>query len=137
MTKMMIEDPATGGDPSGRPLGSTHFELMMVAALIAQADDLAAGSIEFAQGIDHATSGETLGRIMRATMGENAGPYAAVRAAVQRRVDDLGGAGQALGLFMLAADMATTEALVRDDLTVQQRSELRALWNDLRSRRLS
>jgi hypothetical protein len=106
-----------------------------IAILIAQADKLTTGSIEFAQSIDHATSGETLGRIMRAAMAENKDTYASVRAAVQRQVDDLGGAGQAIGLFMLAADMATTEVLVRDELTSQQRSELRALWNDLLSRR--
>lgn len=107
---------------------------MTIATLTAQADELTTGSIEFAQSIDHATSGETLGRIMRAAMDEKGHAYASVRAAVQRRVDDLGGAGQAIGLFMLAADMATTEVLVRDELTSRQRSELRALWNDLLSR---
>ena len=37
-------------------------------------------------------------------------------------VDGLGGAGQAIGLSMLAADMATTEALVRYALTSRQRA---------------
>jgi hypothetical protein len=103
-----------------------------ITTLIAQADELTAGSIRSAQGIDRVSSGEVLGQIMRVALEENPGAYASVRSAVQRRVNDLGGAGQAIGLFMLAADMATTEALA-GGLTDPQRSELRALWNNLHS----
>jgi len=104
---------------------------MAVQRVLAEAALLPPGSVPRAQHIDYASSGDELGRIMRSAMDENGGAYAAVRGAVQRRVGELGGAGQAEGLFMLAADMATTEALVGEDLDDDQRSELRALWLDL------
>jgi hypothetical protein len=52
---------------------------------------------------------------------------------VQAKVDELGGAGQAIGLFMLAADMATTAAVGGDLLADGDCRELRRLWDDLRS----
>lgn len=85
----------------------------------------------FARRISRASSGEELGRIVQATTKTNNGAYASVRAAVGQRVRELVGAGEAEGLFMLAADLATTEALVGDDLEDGQRVELRALWVDL------
>lgn len=106
-----------------------------LAQLIDEAAELSPASIRFAQGIGTATSGERLGRIMRQTMEEQPSAYAPVRAAVQRQVNDLGGAGQAIGLFMLAADMATTAAVGGDSLNDADRRELRRLWNDLRSHR--
>ena len=45
----------------------------------------------------------------------------------------LGGADNALGLFMLAADEATTAALPHKELTDADRANLRQLWNDLRT----
>jgi hypothetical protein len=66
-------------------------------------------------------------------MEENPGAFAPVRAAVQTKVNEFGGAGQAIGLFMLAADMATTAAVGGDLLEDGDRRELRRLWNDLRS----
>jgi hypothetical protein len=103
------------------------------ARLLAEAAQFSTGSIAFARQIDHASSGESLGRIVRATMEKNAGAYAVLREAVHRRVGELGGAGEAEGLFMLAADMATTETLA-ENLKDDQRAELRALWVDLLSR---
>jgi hypothetical protein len=106
---------------------------MPVAQVIAEVADLTPASVRFAEGIDHATSGERLGGIMRDTMEANAGAYAPVRAAVDAKVGELGGAGQAVGLFMLAADMATTAAVGGDQLDDGDRRELRRLWDDLRS----
>jgi len=108
---------------------------MSIGRLLAEADELTPASIAFAREISHASSGETLGRIVRETMESNCGAYSVVRSAVDQRISDLGGAGAAAGLFMLASDLATTEAVVRDRLEGSQRSELRRLWNDLRSRR--
>jgi len=108
---------------------------MTVAQVIAEAAELTPASIRFAEGIDHATSGARLGRIMRHTMEEQSWAYAPVRAAVQRKVDDLGGAGNAIGLYMLAADMATTAAVGGEQLAGGERRELRRLWDDLRSQR--
>lgn len=104
-----------------------------VAQVIAQVAELSSTSIRFAEGIDHATSGDRLGRIMRQTMEENPGAFSPVRAAVQAKVDELGSAGQTIGLFMLAADMATTAAVPGDLLEDGDRRELRRLWDDLRS----
>ena len=92
---------------------------------------MTSASIRFAKNIDHATTGDRLGRIMREAMDKNPGPYQAVRAAVQGRVDELGGAGQAAGLFMLAADMATTAAIGGDTVDESDQRELRRLWDDL------
>ncbi len=104
-----------------------------VAQVIAQVAELSPASIRFAEGIDHATSGDRLGRIMRQSMEENPSAFPPVRAALQAKVDELGGAGQAIGLFMLAADMATTAAVGGDLLEDGDRRELRRLWDDLRS----
>jgi hypothetical protein len=104
-----------------------------LAQVIDEAAELTPASIRFAEGIDHASSGDRLGRIMRQTMEEQSGAYGPVRAAVQAKVDDLGGAGNAIGLFMLAADMATTVAVGGDQLDDGDRRELRRLWADLRS----
>jgi hypothetical protein len=104
-----------------------------VARVIAQTAELSPASIRFAEGIDHVTSGDRLGRIMRQTMEENPGSFPPVRAAVQAKVDELGGAGQAIGLFMLAAAMATTAAVGDDLLEDGDCRELRRLWGDLRS----
>lgn len=104
-----------------------------VAQVIAQVTELSPASIRFAEGIDHATSGDRLGRIMRQTMEENPGSFPPVRAAVQAKVDELGGAGRATGLFMLAADMATAAAVGGDLLEDGDGRELRRLWDDLRS----
>jgi hypothetical protein len=106
---------------------------MSVAHLINEAEDIDERSIRFARGISEASTGERLGRIMTDCMGEHPGAYASVRAAVAERVDALGGAGEAIGLFMLAADTATTSALPHKELTDADRSNLRQLWNDLRS----
>lgn len=108
---------------------------MTIGQLLGEANELTSASIRFARDIDYTSSGDTLGRIVRDTMENNASAYAAVRAVVQQRVDELGGAGQAIGLFMLAADLATTEALIGDQLEVDRRSELRRLWHDLIARR--
>ena len=107
---------------------------MGVPSVVAEAEQISAGSIRLAREISHASSGDDLGRVMRAAMANSGGAYASVRQVVKTRVDDLGGAGEAEGLFMLAADMATTEALMGDELDQGQRNELRALWVDLLSR---
>lgn len=107
---------------------------MTVAKVIDEAAELTPASIQFAEWIDHATSGDRLGRIMRETMEATPSAYPPVRSSVQAKVDELGGAGQAIGLFMLAADMATTAAIGSDDqLDDGDRRELRRLWNDLRA----
>ena len=82
-----------------------------VSQVVAQAAELSPASIRFAEGIDHATSGDRLGRIMRQTMEESPGAFPPVRAAVQAKVDELGG----------------------DLLEDGDRRELRRLWDDLRS----
>lgn len=105
-----------------------------VAQVIAQVAELSPASIRFAEGIDHATSGDRLGRIMRQTMDETPGAFPPVRAAVQAKINELGGTGQAIGLFMLAADMATTAAVAGDLLEDGDGGELRRLWDDLRSK---
>jgi hypothetical protein len=46
-----------------------------IAQVLAQAAELSPASIRFAEGIDHATSGDRLGRIMRQTMEENPGAF--------------------------------------------------------------
>ena len=107
--------------------------LRRVSRLVAEAQDLSRGSIEFAKGIGHATSGDRLGRVMRDTMERGIAPYNGLRHVVQARLQELGGVGEELGLFMLAADMATT-AERAEGLTPDDRRALRRLWNDLRSR---
>ena len=107
---------------------------MTVAQVLDEAVEMTQASIRFAEWIDHATSGNRLGRIMRDTMDANPSAYALVRSTLVTKIDELGGAGQAIGLFMLAADMATTAALAGDGrLNASDRRELRRLWNDLRS----
>jgi hypothetical protein len=107
---------------------------MNVAQVIDEVGELTPASIRFAKGIGHATSGDRLGRIMREAIEMNPGAYASVRATVHRRVDDLGGAGNAIGLFILAADMATAAAVAgeEDRFDAQDEWELRRLWDDLR-----
>jgi hypothetical protein len=107
---------------------------MTVAALVEQANRFSSASIEFAEGISHASSGERLGRIMKASMHEHAHAYRMVRVAVEGQIASLGGAGQSLGLFMFAADMATTAAIAGDHLDNGDRIQLRRLWNDLLAR---
>lgn len=107
---------------------------MSVAPLIEQAGQFTTGSIAFVNGIGHASSGARLGRIMRASMQERPGAYQAVRAAVGERINSLGGAGQSLGLFLLAADMATTAAIADSHLNDDDRRQLRRLWCDLLAR---
>jgi hypothetical protein len=104
-----------------------------VAALVAEASQLTSGSIQLARRIDHASSGERLGRIVRVTMEENRRAYGTVRVAVEEQVRSLGGAGRSLGLFRLAADMATTAAIGGDQLSRSDRRQLRRLWDDLRT----
>lgn len=70
---------------------------------------------------------------MKATMKAHRGAFASVRSAVDARAWKLGDAGQAIGLFLLAADMATTAALAGDQLQPSDRRGLRRLWDDLRS----
>jgi hypothetical protein len=103
-----------------------------VSRLIAEAKDLSRASIELAEGIDHATSGERLGRVMREMMSADMAPYHALRQAVEARLDELGGVGKEAGLFMLAADMATT-AEMAPRLDGADRRALRRLWDDLRA----
>lgn len=103
---------------------------MQIAGLINQANNLTPASIQRAQEIDYTTSGDRLGRVMRSTMEESPGPYQRVREAVNERISDLGGAGQAEMLFKLAADMATTAA-VANDIEESERHTLCRLWNDL------
>jgi hypothetical protein len=104
-----------------------------VSRLVAEAQDLSPASIELAKDIDHATTGDRLGRVMRETMQGNIAPYNGLRRVVQARLEELGGTGEERGLFMLAADMATT-AECAEGLTPDDRRGLRRLWNDLRSR---
>lgn len=111
---------ARGFVPSSKGISAAAAaSLSSVRRLVSEAQDLSRGSIDFAKGIDHATTGDRLGRVMRETMAENMEPYHLLRGVVQRRLEELGGAGEELGLFMLAADMATTaeraENLERDD----------------------
>jgi len=107
-----------------------------VAQVLNEATEMTAGSIRFAQRIGHAASGDRLGRITRETMEAKPGLYASVRSAVQARLNELGGAGQSIGLFMLTADMATTAAVAGDgQLDSGERRELRHLWDELRSQR--
>lgn len=106
---------------------------MTATTVIDEAAELTSASVRFAEGIDHATSGDRLGRIMRDTMEANPGAYPPVRAAVQAKVSELGAVGQAVGLFMLATDMATTAAIGSgDQLDDGDRRELRRLWDSLR-----
>jgi hypothetical protein len=102
--------------------------------LTQEAAELSLGSIKFAKGISRATSGEKLGRIV--ARGQRAHPamYGATRAAVQARLRELGGVGQEMGLFMLAADLATTDAVYGRHLGGSERRDLRRLWEDLRRR---
>ena len=122
---------------AGRKVGAAEAAgrlwRVTVTQVIDEVGELTPASIRFAEGIDHATSGDQLGRIMQDTMKANPGAYAPVRAVVQSKVDDLGGAGQAIGLFMLAADLATTAAVGGDQLGDGDRRELRRLWVDLRA----
>src|SRR6478609_200335 len=112
----------------GQTLGVT------VAQVLDEAAEMTHGSIRFAEWIDHATSGDRLGRIMRDTMDAHPSVYGLVRSTLVAKIDELGGADQAIGLFMLAADMATTAAIAADDrVDAGDRQELRRLWNDLRS----
>jgi hypothetical protein len=105
-----------------------------VAQVLDEAAEMTQASIRLAEWIDHATSGDRLGRIMRDAMDANPSAYALVRSTLMAKIDELGGANQAIGLFMLAADMATTAAVAGDDrLDAGDRQELRRLWNDLRS----
>lgn len=98
-----------------------------------EANELTRGSIVFARSIDHATAGSRLGPIVENAMDARPEAFNHVRQAVHQRLDVLGGTGQELGLFMLAADMATTAELVKD-MPAGDRQELRRLWDDLRSR---
>jgi hypothetical protein len=104
-----------------------------VAYLIDEVGDIDEASIRFARGLSNASTGDRLGRIMNDCMADNPAAYSSLRAAVEQRVNALGGAGEAMGLFMLAADAATTSALPHKELTDADRANLRTLWNDLRS----
>ena len=106
---------------------------MSVADLITEAEDIDERSIRFDEEIGHATTGDRLGRIMEDCKAEHPGAHASVRSAVEDRVNALGGAGEAVGLFVLAADEATTSELPHKELTESDRANLRQLWNDLRS----
>lgn len=123
------------GLPGCRRSGG-QAEGVTVAQVLNEATKMTPASIRFAEGISHAASGDRLGRMMRETMDAKPSAYASVRSAVHARLDELGGAGQAIGLFMLAADMATTAAVAGDgQLDSSERRELRHLWNELLSQR--
>jgi hypothetical protein len=104
-----------------------------VANLIAEAHDLNCGSLARASEIDFATAGTQLGPVVTGLLDKNPAPFTRVRTAVAARLDELGGAGEKVGLFMLAADMATTKELVGDRLSKDERSQLRDLWDHLRT----
>jgi hypothetical protein len=70
---------------------------------------------------------------MRKSMAAQPAAYARLRAAVEARLAELGGAGAATGLFMLAADMATTASMLSARLTADDRRQLRRLWDELRA----
>jgi len=105
-----------------------------VQRLLQEAQELSAGSIAFARTIGHATTGDRFGKLIRQGLGERRASYNQVRAAVAARLDDLGGVGEERGLFILAADLATTEAIYREQLTSEDQIALRRLWSDLLSR---
>lgn len=102
--------------------------------VIAEAADLSAASLEFASGIGYASTGETLGALVKGTIADHPGAFGAARAAIRERLNQLGGAGSTTGLFLLAGDMATTEALRGTEIDVNARRQLRRLWDDLRHR---
>lgn len=101
--------------------------------LVDEAQRLSRGSVRAAKDIDYATAGTKLARVMERTMDERPAAYNQLRAAVHERLDDIGGVGEERGLFLLAADMATTEALVGGALSSDDRRALRRLWDHLRS----
>jgi hypothetical protein len=106
---------------------------MTAPRLLKEVQDISSRSITFAKGIDHATAGSRLSEIMRKAMSTRPAAYGGLRAAVQARLAELGGAGEATGLFMLAADMATTASMASINLTPDDRRQLRRLWDELRA----
>jgi hypothetical protein len=105
-----------------------------MANLIAEASELSRDSLSRAAKIDFATAGSWLGPVVTALLDKNPGPFTRLRGAVAARLEELGGAGEQTGLFMLAADMATTNELVGDRLSADERGQLRDLWDHLRGR---
>lgn len=104
-----------------------------MSRLIEEVAELSRASVEFAQGIGHATAGDRLTKVMSKAMDGDMRPYNRLRDAVKGRLDQLGGVGEEFGLFMLAADMATT-AEVGTGMDDADRRALRTLWDDLRAR---
>lgn len=102
--------------------------------LLAEAEELSPDSIEFAKDIDYATAGSRLAPVVERAMDENPAAFNRLRGVVQERLDELGDVGQERGLVTLAADFATTERLKRDQLSGDERQQLRSLWEELLSR---
>ena len=105
---------------------------MSVDRLLEEAAQFSSRSVDFARGVGEASTGESLGRLVKHSLAQRPGAHRAVRAAVTDRVEELEGAGEAIGFFLLAADCATTAALERG-LSGQDRRQLRRFWDDLLS----
>lgn len=105
----------------------------MSVPLLEQVGELSPNSIAFARTIGHASVDGRLAEEVQKAMVRNPEAWARVRAAVQTRLDELGGAGEATGLFMLAADAAATSYSMLAKLTPDERRQLRRLWDDLRA----
>lgn len=114
-----------------------HSKLKVKGAmtpLITEVADISPGSVEFAKGIDYATAGDRLGKVVRASIEEHRPHYNRLRAAVHARLESFGGVGEKEGLFILAADLALTARLQEAQLTSADTRDLRRFWDDLRSR---
>jgi hypothetical protein len=81
-----------------------------------------------------ATTGDRVGKLIRQGLGERRAFYDEVRAAATARLDELGGVGPERGLLLMAARLATAEAIDREQLTCEDQIALRRLWSDMRSR---
>jgi hypothetical protein len=103
-----------------------------MANLMAEAGELSRGSLARAADVDFATAGSRLGPVVTVLLEKNPEPFTRVRATVAAHLDEFGGAGEKVGLFMLAADMATTNDLVGDRLSAEERRQLRNLWDHQR-----
>lgn len=104
-----------------------------MAAVAHEAGSLSQQSVDWAKSIDHAATGSRLGRYVQQTEEKYPGAIVAVRNSLDERLSELSGVGEERGLFLLAADCATTAA-VHPHLEDSDRAELRVLWRDLLSR---
>lgn len=102
-----------------------------IQQVMIEAGELTPESVARGEGISEANSGDRLGSVFRAMLDENPSAFIRARGAIRKRLDELGGAGGCEGLFLLAGDLAMAEAVCKQGVTDQERSELRYLWMDL------